>query len=42
MSAETFEGFENLFRYMLDDEQYRKFREDFITKRQMYSGPSLL
>ena len=40
MSTESFDGFENLFRYHLSDEQYRAFREDFMSKKKIYSGPS--
>lgn len=41
MSVESFDGFENLFRYHLDTEDaYRKFRDEFIEKKKSYSGPS--
>ena len=39
---ETFEGFESVFRYHLPDEEYLKFRDDFIRKKKEYSGPSRL
>jgi hypothetical protein len=42
MSAETFEDLEGVFRYMLDDEQYRIFREDFLIRKQRFPGPTLL
>ena len=38
MSQESFEGFENLFRYHLSDEQYRQFAKDF-TGRKKSSDP---
>ena len=40
MSLESFEGFENIFRYTLSDEQYGKFREEFLRMKQGYSGLS--
>jgi hypothetical protein len=42
LSMETFEGCENLFRYHLSDEEYRKFRYDFVRKKKDYPGPSRL
>ncbi|HET9839023.1 MAG TPA: hypothetical protein VFR84_12365 [Candidatus Angelobacter sp.] len=42
MSIESFEGFKNLFRYHLSEEQYEVFREDFLRKKNTYSGPSRL
>jgi hypothetical protein len=38
LSVETFEGFENLFRYHLSDEEYRRFHDEFIRKKREYSG----
>jgi hypothetical protein len=41
MSVESFLGFENLFRYHLDTEAaYRKFHDEFMKKKEIYSGPS--
>ena len=34
MSVESFEGFENLFRYHLSDEEYRQFSKDFMSRRK--------
>jgi len=42
MSAESFEGFESLFRYHLADEAYRTFRDEFMRKKKSHSGPSRL
>ena len=42
MSAESFDGFENVFRYHLSDEQYIAFRNNFMRKKRAYSGPSRL
>ena len=42
MSVKSFDGFENLFRYFLSDEQYRAFREDFMQKSKTYSGTTRL
>jgi len=39
---ETFEGCENLLRYHLSDDEYQKFRDDFVRKKKDYSGPSRL
>jgi hypothetical protein len=38
LSLETFEGCENLFRYHLSDEQYRKFSSEFTEKKENFSG----
>jgi ATP phosphoribosyltransferase regulatory subunit HisZ len=32
MSRESFEGFEQLFRYHLSDEEYRQFEKDFLKR----------
>ena len=42
MSVESFDGFENLFRYHLSDEQYQKFATDFREKKRQFKGPSRL
>jgi len=42
MSQETFDGFENLFRYHLSDQEYARFSLDFSGKRKNYSGLSHL
>ena len=42
LSMETFEGCENLLRYHLSDDEYQKFRDDFVRKKKDYSGPSRL
>lgn len=42
ISAESFDGFESLFRYHLPDEQYRAFREDFMRKSKTYTGTTRL
>ena len=34
VSAKSFEGFENLFRYHLDDDEYQKFAADFHRKKK--------
>ncbi len=39
MSLATFEGFENLFRYHLSDEEYRQFAKDFRSRKKP-SDPS--
>jgi hypothetical protein len=39
MSSESFDGFEELFRYHLSPEQYKAFRDDFMRKKKQ-SGPS--
>ncbi len=41
-SVEAFDGFENLFRYHLSDEEYRKFSEEFRRKRREFPGDSRL
>jgi hypothetical protein len=40
MSIESFEGFENLFRYHLGEDEYRVFHDEFMLKKETYSGPS--
>lgn len=40
MSVESFEGFENVFRYMLSEAQFSKFKEEFLRMKHAYSGPS--
>jgi hypothetical protein len=41
MSIESFQGFESLFRYHLDTEDaYCRYRDEFMRKKQTYSGPS--
>jgi len=42
ITVEAFDGFENLFRYHLEDEAYRAFRAEFVRKKKTYSGPSIL
>lgn len=42
MSPKSFDGFENLFRYFLSDEQFHAFREDFMQKSKAYGGPTRL
>ncbi|HZS27172.1 MAG TPA: hypothetical protein VFB76_08065 [Candidatus Angelobacter sp.] len=42
MSAESFDGFESVFRYHLSEEQYITFRNDFMRRKRMYSGASRL
>jgi len=42
ITVEAFDGFENLFRYHLEDEAYRAFRAEFVLKKKTYSGPSIL
>ena len=39
-SVEAFDGFENLFRYHLSEEEYRKFSEEFRRKRKEFGGDS--
>jgi hypothetical protein len=34
LSIQTFESCEPLFRYHLSDEEYQKFRADFLAKRR--------
>jgi hypothetical protein len=36
MSAETFEGYENLFRYHLSEEQFQRFSQEFLRKRRLF------
>jgi|SRR5271154_529445 len=38
MAVETFEGFENLFRYHLTGDQFAKFRSDFLEKKKTWRG----
>ena len=38
MSAGSFDGFENLFRYHLDDGQYKKFSDEFHAKKKHFKG----
>ena len=38
MSAGSFDGFESLFRYHLDDEQYKKFADEFHAKKKNFKG----
>ena len=38
MSAESFDGFENLFRYHLSDEEFKKFSAEFHTKKKHFKG----
>ena len=38
MSAGSFHGFENLFRYHLSDEEYKKFSSDFHAKKKHFKG----
>jgi hypothetical protein len=40
MSIESFEGFENLFRYHLGEDEYRVFHDEFMLTKKTYSGPS--
>jgi hypothetical protein len=42
VSAESFDGFENLFRYHLSNEEYQKFAADFHRKKKGFGGPSRL
>jgi hypothetical protein len=42
LSIETFQGYESLFRHHLSDEEYRRFRANFLAKKKDYSGPSRL
>ena len=42
LSVETFKGCEALFRYHLSDDEYRKFSDDFMSKKKQFSGPSRL
>ena len=38
ISAESFEGFENLFRYHLSDEEFKKFSAEFRAKKKDFKG----
>jgi hypothetical protein len=38
MSAESFDGFENLFRYHLSDEEFKKFSAEFHDKKKNFRG----
>jgi len=38
MSAGSFHGFENLFRYHLSDEEYKKFATEFHAKKKHFKG----
>lgn len=38
MSAETFDGCENLFRYHLSEEEYKAFAADFHRKQKQFTG----
>jgi len=40
LSMETFEGCEGLFRYHLSDAEYGRLREDFLSRKKSYEGPS--
>jgi hypothetical protein len=40
MSIKSFLGFENLFRYHLEEDAYRKFHDQFMEKKKGYSGSS--
>jgi hypothetical protein len=40
LSVEAFEGFENLFRSHLSDEEYCKFSDEFRRKRKEFGGDS--
>jgi hypothetical protein len=40
MSVESFEGFENLFRYHLSAAEFQKFSDDFRRKRKQFGGES--
>jgi hypothetical protein len=42
MSAQSFDSFEELFRYHLSDEEYRRFAADFHQKKKQFDGPSRL
>lgn len=42
VSAETFDDCESLFRYVLNDEEFKRFAADFHRKRKQYGGPSRL
>lgn len=38
MSAGSFHGFENLFRYHLSDEKFKKFSAEFHAKKKTFKG----
>jgi len=38
MSTGSFHGFENLFRYHLSDEQFKKFSSEFHAKKKTFKG----
>lgn len=38
LSAESFDGFENLFRYHLSDEEFKKFASEFHAKKKTFKG----
>lgn len=42
MSAETFDGSENLFRYSLSDEKFERFAANFHNRKKDFNGPSRL
>jgi len=42
VSAETFDGCENLFRYLLSDEEYQGFAAEFHRKKKEFGGASPL
>lgn len=42
MSIETFEGCEALFRYHMSEDEYAKFRTEFLRRKREHIGPSRL
>lgn len=38
MSAESFDGFESLFRYHLSDDEFKKFASEFHAKKKTFEG----
>jgi len=42
LSAESFDGFENLFRYHLSDAEYQRFATEFLQKKEQFIGQSRL
>ncbi len=42
MSVKSFEGFENLFRYHLSDEEYRQFSKEFASTKKLSDPPPRL
>ena len=42
MSVDTFMSCESLFRYHLTDPEYTAFRDNFLSKKKAYTGPSRL